>query len=465
MKEKTLILPISKFINSRFREYALYVISSRGIPSFYDGLTPVQRYIIANSPRDFVKTLTVVGKAIEAGYHHGNNSLESSISRLARPFGNALQLLEGSGFFGTEVCPEPSAARYTGVRLSKTAGDIIGTYKHLNTKRPEEGYDPFWMDIPIGLTNPIAGIAVGYRSLILPRKPEHIREYLDGKRKSLKPHFNGFNGKIKKHKGNSPSNWMVSAEMNTNGKKIEIRGIPPLLKYSSVLKRLDTLMKNYEGEIRIVNNSNTSVIIDVNYLGKSVERFKEIEEYVYKTFSIIVSENIVFVKDDQVLVYDTVEEYLEDFKWQRKRLFQQDVEYRLNVTTEELEFNIAKEEFISFVLQKKRTVEEIDIFLNKKKDAISKRLESLTSKKFTSSELLKTREEIQKLQALLKDLKVELKKKTREFEKMEDPTEKRGIRSVATTIDLFDTDDVTEEDDVVIWNGEDPYDKEEETDI
>jgi DNA gyrase subunit A len=72
VKEKILKLPISKFIDVKFRDYAVYVLESRGIPSFYDALTPVQRYILKNSPSSFNKTLTVVGKCIQDGYHHGD---------------------------------------------------------------------------------------------------------------------------------------------------------------------------------------------------------------------------------------------------------------------------------------------------------------------------------------------------------------------------------------------------------
>lgn len=71
-KEKHITLPISKFIDTKFRDYSVYVIQSRGIPSFYDALTPVQRYILKNTPTSFVKSLTVVGKCIQDGYHHGD---------------------------------------------------------------------------------------------------------------------------------------------------------------------------------------------------------------------------------------------------------------------------------------------------------------------------------------------------------------------------------------------------------
>lgn len=71
-KEKLIRLPISKFIDSKFRDYAVYVLEQRGIPNFYDALTPVQRFILKNSPTSFTKTLSIVGKVIQDGYHHGD---------------------------------------------------------------------------------------------------------------------------------------------------------------------------------------------------------------------------------------------------------------------------------------------------------------------------------------------------------------------------------------------------------
>jgi DNA gyrase subunit A len=72
VKEKIIKLPVSKFINSKFRDYSLYVLTSRGIPSFYDALTPVQRFILKNTPTSYVKTLSVIGSAIKDHYHHGD---------------------------------------------------------------------------------------------------------------------------------------------------------------------------------------------------------------------------------------------------------------------------------------------------------------------------------------------------------------------------------------------------------
>jgi len=457
---KTIKLPISKLIDTKFRDYAVYVLESRGIPSFYDALTPVQRYILMNSPNSFGKTLSVVGRSIEDGYHHGDRSLGGAISKLARPFGSSLQVLEGYGFFGSEVCPEPAAARYTSVKLAPKANDILKKYKFLTTREEDGPYDPFWMDVPLGLTTAIVGIAVGYKTTMLPRKLEDIQQYLEGKRKSLKPHFENFEGSVSRFNGLERS-WLISSNIKTNGNRIEIRGIPPILKYATVLKRLDWLFNKFEGNVRILNNSNTKVNIDIVYTGKSTDEFKEIHKFISKVFSILVTENPVFIKDSRVLVYDSVEQYLDDYKWQILRLDYHKLLYERNFLSEELEFNKAKKEFITFVLAKRRTVQELDLFLRPYSSSVKERLERLTSKKFTSDELKAT---TLKIVELIRDLKVkerELNKSKATFEKAIDPTIKRGVDSRKTSADLFNVDDVKEIDGIYVWGGEDIAEKDE----
>jgi len=465
-KDKIISLPISKLIDTKYREYAVYVLESRGIPNFYDALTPVQRYILMNAPTSFQKTLTLVGKAIQDGYHHGDRSLQGAISKLARPFGAGLQILEGYGFFGSEVCPEPAAARYTSVKISTKANDILKKYKVLITKEPEGPYHPFWMDIPIGLTTPIVGLAVGYKTTILPRKLEDIQKYLEGKIKHLKPYFIDFDGEISKYHGVDNS-WIISSKINVVGNRIEIRGIPPILKYTSALKRLDFLFNKFEGSVRILNNSNTKVNIDIVYVGKKQDEWKEITDFAKKVFSIIVKEIPVFVKDGQVLVYDSVEQYLDDYQWQLKRLLYHHLLYQRDYTSKELEFNIAKKKFIEFVLAKKRTVQELDEFLTPYKNlSLTLRLEGLTSKKFTKTELDNTAKLIEELTKELKQKEKELKEAKSDFEKTEDPTLKRGISSKKVDVDLFDIEDIKEVDGIYIWDGEDIYvetEKEEES--
>ena len=66
-------ITIPEQINQDYRKYALYVIQSRGIPNFYDCLTPVQRLILQKAPTSSDKTIGVVGEVFKTKlYHHGD---------------------------------------------------------------------------------------------------------------------------------------------------------------------------------------------------------------------------------------------------------------------------------------------------------------------------------------------------------------------------------------------------------
>lgn len=457
-KEKIIKLPISKFINSKFRDYAVYVLESRGIPSFYDALTTVQRYILKNSPTSFGKSLTVIGRVIQDGYHHGDSSVISALNKLARPFGNAMPILEGYGFFGSEVSPSPAAARYTSVKLSSDTNQILNKYSHLTTREIDGPYDPFWMDVPLGLVSPIVGIAVGYKTTILPRKLKDIQDFLEGKRKSVKPYFEGFNGTIEKYKGADKA-WLISSNINVEDKKIFINGIPPILKYTTILKKLDYLFNKYEGNIRIKDDSKEKVHIEIYYSGKSKDDFEDILKFVRKTFSIIVTENPVFIKDGQVLTYDSVEQYLEDYKWQIVRLKLKNTLYERDKLSFDLKFNYAKELFITFILSKKRTNVEITNWLKTYDKDICEKLERMTSRKFTTDELSSTKDELKRLTKELKEKEVELKEAQKAFDKFEDPTLQRGVSSKKVTVDLFETSDIEEIEGISVWNGEDVFEE------
>jgi DNA gyrase/topoisomerase IV subunit A len=457
IKEKVIRLPISKFIDSKFRDYAVYVLESRGIPSFYDALTPVQRFILKNSQTSFNKSLTIVGKCIQDGYHHGDASLQGALNKLTRPFGNAMQILEGYGFFGSEVSPSPAAARYTSVKLSSAANGILNKYGYLTTRDPDGPYDPFWMDAPLGLVSPIVGIAVGYKTTILPRKLKDIQEFLEGKRKSVKPYFEGFNGTVEKYKGIDKA-WLISSTINIEEKKIIVNGIPPILKYTAVLRKLDYLFNKYEGNIKIKDDSKEKVNIEIFYTGKSKNEWDDVLKFVHKAFSIIVTENPVFIKDGHVLTYDSVEQYLEDYKWQVVRLKFKNTLYERDKTCFELEFNEAKMKFILFILEKQRTEDEVVKWLKPYKKEIIEKLERLTARKCTTDELFATSGAISGLKIALKEKEKELKVAEKEFNKYQDPTLARGIGSKKNIVNLFETSDIEIIEDIVIWDGQDVYD-------
>jgi len=460
-RERIIKQPITNFIDTKYRDYAVYVLEARGIPNWQDGITPVSRYVLMNAPSSFQKTLTLVGSVISSGYHHGDAGLSKNISRLARPFGNSLQLLEGYGFFGTEVCQEAAAARYTSVKLSKAASDVIKKYDYLNTREKDGPYDPLWMEFPIGLTNTICGIAVGYNSFVLPRNPIHIREFLEGKRKTVKPYITDFLGTITKFKELDKS-WLLSANIAEEGKKFKISSVPPIIKYATILKKMNNISTKFPN-IRYLDNSNKKVDIEITYLGNNQQECDALKELIFKSFSILVNENPVFIKDGQVIVYESIEQYLEDYKYQVERLKLNSAQHLCDKTNNELEYEKAKKEFIKFMITKKRINDEIDEYFKKlnsdNKQIIEEiqtsnieKLERLTSRKFTLDEIKTCEKNIIDLTMDLKVRKADVSKLKKEFEKLIDPTIKRGITSKKSN-SLFEGE-VDEFNGIEVWGGD-----------
>lgn len=404
-------ITISDQINLDYRKYALYVIQSRGIPNFYDALTPVQRLILQNSPSNFKKTVGVIGEVFSTGlYHHGDSSMAQAISKLARPFSCAEQILLGDGFFGSPVNPVPSAPRYTQVKISGKYKEIIEKYKDLNVPNEEGGFDWIHVDYPVGLSTHIVGIAVGYKSNILPRKPEDVTSYLNGnKTKKIKPYFRGFKGKITRM-DSIRSAWLIEGdiEMDSTSRTFKIKSLSPLQRYESFFIRLNNLLERRGLNYKIENSSTDEVKISIKFRCTDQE-FKDISDLIAKETKQIVTENIVFVRDGCVLEYDCIEDYLEDFIVHRERTILKRYERDLVYMNDELEFLEAKLKFLIFMQEKKRTADEVSKFLSDFKREISRRLESISLIKLTKEEIIKTKEEINSVKSDIKDKTKQIK--------------------------------------------------------
>lgn len=451
-------ITISDQINQDYRKYALYVIQSRGIPNFYDALTPVQRLILQNSPSIFKKTVGVIGEVFSTGlYHHGDSSMAQAISKLARPFSCSEQILLGDGFFGSPVNPVPSAPRYTQVKISSKYKDIIEKYKDLNVPNEEGGFDWIHVDYPVGLSTHIVGIAVGYKSNILPRKPEEIITYLNGnKSKKLKPYFRGFKGKITKM-DSLKSAWLIEGdiEAEVTTRTFKINSISPLQRYESFFIRLNNILDKKDINYKMDNFSTDEVKINIKFRCTDQE-FKEISELIAKETKQIVTENIVFVMDGSVLEYDCIEDYLEDFIVHRERTILKRYERDLVYLNDELEFLEAKVKFLTFMQEKKRVSDEVSKFLSEYKKEISRRLESISLIKLTKEEIIKTNEEINLIKSDIKNKNKEIKEQKDKVKVVEKENSLLKKKTTSRTTSLLG--DVKEE----YHNGIRIFDPEEE---
>ena len=443
MAKKIYPLNISRQIDTNFRNYALYVLENRGIPSFYDGLTNVQRFILLNAPASFNKTISLVGSCISDGYHHGDKTLTGAVNKLARPFGCSEQLLLGDGFFGTPVNQEASAARYTSVKINPAINEMIKKSEFLNRRNEEGNWDSLWVDLPIGLTNTIVGIAVGYKTTVLPRDLKDIQKFLDGKAKQIIPKFKGFTGKITRFKGMDKT-WLIEGitERKDFEHVIRVTELPPLMRYPGFLKKLDSINTYFGGMMRITNNSSTNVDIHIKFTG-SANDWGAFAGMIEKSTKMLVTETPVFVKDGVVLEYDRIEDYVEDFKYRLAELKVKRTEYFLHVNSEELVFQRCKEKYLMFMLANKGKVykeDEIDAFLKELTktlvdeigSSVKRRLNAILLRSLSDEELTRTRAKIAELEKEVEKQKAELQIAIDAYSSMEDTSIKRGTQNKST---------------------------------
>ncbi len=413
-------LNISDQINSQYRTYALYVLQSRGIPNFYDGLTPVQRLILENSPSRFNKTIGLVGEVIKTGlYHHGDSSLAGAISKLARPFGCSYGVLEGAGFFGSPVNPNPSAPRYTSVKINQKIKDIISKNSDLNIKNEEGGHDWIHVEFPVGLLTHVVGIAVGYRSNILPRKMEDVVEYLQGSPKLLKPYFRDFSGKITRWM-NEESSWLIESgfEVDKNKKLIRIFDLPPVMRYDSFINKLDDKLDRSGYDYRIENRSQSKCDLIVSFRGMNPDTFEEVVASVSKLTKIIVKEDVIFVKDGNVMEFPSVKDYLDHFKVhlelvRLRRIIRDEQDF-----SRELAFLEAKLKFLNFMIAKKRSNNEIVDFVSQFENWIATRLQKIEIVKLSVEHIKQTEEDIKEIKKKIAQLKKDIKEQEKKYNKV-----------------------------------------------
>lgn len=452
---------ITKQINVNFRRYALYVLEHRGIPSFYDALTAVQRFVLMNAPKSFNKTLSVMGLCIHDKYEHGDKSLNGCINKVARPFGCSEQLLLGDGFFGSPVCREAAASRYTSVKINPFISEILKQHSVLNKK--DENYQWEWLrtEIPIGLFTHVIGIAVGYASSILPRKPEEIVKFLDKKPANLNPHFINFNGTISPLEG-SKKTWIIEGvqEFDDVHKTVNIKEIPPLMKYESFIKKLSKYYSSDGIDFEIKNDSTKNINITLRY--KNGTSWDDFKQRICKMNKIMVSENLIFIKDTTVVEYDEIADYLNEFRAHRENVRRLQAIYDEKMYTEELEFLKGKLEYLKFMLAKKRTDSEIDSFMDKFTTGTKSKLNAIYLRELTPEGVKRAEESIRQMELTLAQEKIKIIELTTSWEKLVEtlPTKSKstGNKTVEEfgdeEIEIFDINEAFEEENIEVSTEE-----------
>ncbi|UOX40375.1 DNA topoisomerase medium subunit [Aeromonas phage AhFM11] len=174
---------LQSIVNTEALEFAMYSVEDRAIPSFVDGLKPVQRFFMyraleyaKQSKTKFNKVAALAGGVSEAGYHHGEASAAGAGQLIANTWNNNIPILEGDGNFGSRLVKQAAAARYVFCRVHQNFWDIYRDLdlapKHIDPEHlPPKFYLPI---IPMVLANGVKGIATGYATDIFPHSYESL---------------------------------------------------------------------------------------------------------------------------------------------------------------------------------------------------------------------------------------------------------------------------------------------------
>ena len=172
---------ITEEMKSSFIDYAMSVIVQRALPDVRDGLKPVHRRILfamyeqgMTHDQPYKKSARVVGDVMGKYHPHGDAAIYETMVRMAQTFSMRYPLIDGQGNFGS-VDGDPAAAmRYTEVRLSKIAGELLADIEK-NTVDYVPNYDGSLKEptvlpakLPNLLLNGSTGIAVGMATNIPP---------------------------------------------------------------------------------------------------------------------------------------------------------------------------------------------------------------------------------------------------------------------------------------------------------
>ena len=189
LKSQKVPVYIEEEMRESFMAYAMSVIISRALPDVRDGLKPVHRRVLYamydasnTSDKPYKKSARLVGDIMGKYHPHGDTAIYDTIVRMAQDFNLRYPLVDGQGNFGSIDGDNPAAMRYTEIRMTPLAEEMLADIEketvdfiaNYDDSLKEPGVLP--SKIPNLLINGSAGIAVGMATNI---PPHNLSEVID----------------------------------------------------------------------------------------------------------------------------------------------------------------------------------------------------------------------------------------------------------------------------------------------
>ena len=189
-RERIVTRLIEDEMRESFIDYSMSVIVQRALPDVRDGLKPVHRRILHSMrglglfpERPYKKSATVVGDVLGKYHPHGDVAVYDALVRMVQDFSLRSPLVDGQGNFGSVDGDSAAAYRYTEVKLSAIAVELLADLDQATVdftpnfdNRLEE---PVVLParFPNLLVNGSSGIAVGMSTNV---PPHNMREIAAG---------------------------------------------------------------------------------------------------------------------------------------------------------------------------------------------------------------------------------------------------------------------------------------------
>jgi DNA gyrase/topoisomerase IV subunit A len=333
-------MSITTMLNTRYKQYALYLIYNRAIPALSDGLKIVQRKALHTAINNLkgskksMKVAAVTGYLLaESKYHHGDGPGSEAITMMAQDHKMALPYFDGIGDFGSLYTPVAGAARYVEIALSKNY-DLLFKDNNLLQHIIEEGdsIEPytFYPIIPTILINSTMGIAIGYQSSITNKNPiqviDAVLEYLETdelpESLQLQPYFNGAVGRLVNYNGRFEHHGFMSV---VNSTTVEITGLPYDNTYESYEAHLNDLVNEGYAKEWFNEGENDSIQYVVKFTREQLAEHQKKDTLYHKLkmYSRIPKDNLTVLDvDGTIKRFDNESELIKRFVDWRKTIYE-----------------------------------------------------------------------------------------------------------------------------------------------
>ena len=366
---------ITNFLSKEYKEFAMYSIEGRAIPSVIDGFKPTQRKIIHISNQVWrtgnektKKVFQLAGVvADQAYYHHGNASLENAIITMAQRFKNNAPLLEEEGQFGSLRSPQAGAPRYIGTKLNENFKLLYKDSELLEHKEEEgELIEPkfFLPIIPTVLINGSSGIAVGFASNILNRDVKSIIECCqkilsDKKISEVKPSLVGFTGDYTQDLENNKKWYIRGKFTRANTSTVKISELPPSLtyeKYEEILDKLvdDKLIVSYD------DNCKDNIDYTIKFTRSDLEKLDD--DRLVKLLKLEETSTEIYSTLDEsgkLMIFESTTDIIEYFVNFRLTYYHKRKQFLLDKLNRELKILSNKGRFIKAIIDGKLKVNNV----------------------------------------------------------------------------------------------------------